>query len=64
MLNKTHALDWRLQQLYRQTKDFVSNPTKAKEDNLLSLVTEYRQHFEQRDHERVCDEHERAMDFR
>jgi len=64
MLNETQTLDWWLHQLYRQIKDFVAHPTKSKEDKLLSLVTEYRQRFEQRSHDRVLDEHEQAMNFR
>ncbi len=62
--DRTLSLDWWMHQIYRRTKDFITNPTKATEERLSALIAEYRAHHEGRQTPTIEDEHERVMDYR
>lgn len=59
----TLSLDWWMHQIYRQTKEFISRPSKETESRLNSLLTEFRLHHERKNGLANGDEHEQLMDF-
>ena len=59
------SLDWWMHQLYRQTKEFISNPSREMEVRLTTLIAEYRSHHEKQPMKPPLeDEHEHLMDYR
>lgn len=60
----TLSLDWWMHQIYRQTKEFITRPSKETETRLTSLLAEFRAHHElQGGIPPKSDEHENLMDF-
>lgn len=62
-MREAHDLDWWMHQLYQHTKEFISSPTRAREQQLIALLGEFRAQHE-RLSGRVSDEHEVLMDYR
>lgn len=63
-MGDTRNLDWWMHQLYQHTKEFISNPTREREQQLVSLLDEFRALHERPCQIRDCDEHEVLMDYR
>jgi len=63
-MGETQSLDWWMHQLYQRTKDFISNPTREREQQLINLLGEFRAQHERPSDIKVSDEHEVLMDYR
>lgn len=63
-MGETHSLDWWMHQLYQRTKEFISSPTREREQQLVNLISEFRTRHEQTPPRSGSDEHEVLMDYR
>lgn len=62
-MGEARSLDWWMHQLYQCTKEFISSPTREREQQLVGLLGEFRAQHE-RTSGRIADEHEVLMDYR
>lgn len=62
-MREAQNLDWWMHELYQHTKEFISSPTREREQRLVALLGEFRTQHEKTAGS-VSDEHEVLMDYR